>query len=179
MRDEIPDLSDYSGFAYRAAHICTGCFAKAFESGELVTCDSCDHWTIPNDPHAGVVSGHMRFPCVTDNHATPFDKHMETAYAESCDRCGGRIETKHLAEFFQGTHELDWWLTRMYRAVINRRSGNAESLKCFGELVDVWLNDPSKDDAYISDVVQRWLQGKSRVSEKALTDLLDKVRAAI
>ena len=179
MRDDLPDLSDYSGFVYRASHICTGCFAKAFRGSELVTCDSCGHWTIPNDPHAGVMSGYMGTPCVTDNHATPFDKHMETTYAESCDRCGARIETKNLAEFFQGTHELDWWLTRLYRTVIDRRSGSAESLKHFGELVDMWLNDSSKDDDYLGGVVQRWLQGESRASEKALTDLLGKVKAAI
>ena len=177
MCDDMPDLSDYSGFVYRASHICAVCFAAAFREGELVACESCDHWTTPDDPYAGI--GTSGSPCVTDNHATPFGKDMATEYPSSCDRCHRRIETRNIAEHFQGTLELDAWLTAIYRLVIDRRVGNADSLRRFGELVDMCADDYSKDDDYLHDLVSRWLKGESLPTEQKMADLLDGVAHAI
>ena len=172
MCEETVSRECISGYTWTADYLCTACFDEKREKGELVRCEPCDEWTIPNDPHSGV--GTARYPCATDNHALGFPNDTETDYPVSCGQCHQPIRTEYLAEWFTGMADVDCELTNIYKTVVLWHARTPGALKRFEEALNVW-DELEPQTGTFEEAVERWRKGRSLVTDKPLAELLSKI----
>ena len=175
-------MSQADGYTWHADYLCSGCFEKMQDSGELVECESCGDWTIPNDPHSGV--GNASHPCATDHHALAFPYDTEITYPLTCGRCRELMDVDYQMEYFVGEPPIDAPLTEIYRSVVAWQLRTRDTRDRFEKAWDQWeeswghRQDEGDTVSGFEEAVRRWQRQESSRAEKNLAALLDQVLAA-